>query len=106
MRALTPSSQNNPALSTPLEYLTTGALRTRWTVLVSRFEWLWPKVKTVCSGCLVFSYDHTIEAPAERGKSVRFFKTGHGFGDYLEPITEILKKNHISGSFSGVYSLR
>ena len=45
------------------------------------------------SGCRVFSYDHTIEAPAERGKNIKFFKTGLGFGENLEPFGEILKRN-------------
>ena len=41
----------------------------------------------------MFSYDHTIEAPAKRGNSIKFFKTGLGFGENLEPLGEILNKN-------------
>ena len=41
----------------------------------------------------MFSYDHTIEAPAKRGKNIHFFKTGLGFGENLEPLGEILIKN-------------
>ena len=45
------------------------------------------------SGCHVFSYDHTISAPANRGKNIKFFKTGLGIGENLDTLTNLIKAN-------------
>ena len=42
----------------------------------------------------MFSYDHTISAPARRGRNIKFFKTGLGIGDHLETLSNLIKKNH------------
>ena len=46
------------------------------------------------SGCSVFSYDHTISAPAQRGRNIKFFKTGLGIGEHLETLNNLIKANH------------
>ena len=50
------------------------------------------------SGCSVFSYDHTISAPAQRGRNIKFFKTGLGIGEHLETLNNLIKANHHGGS--------
>ena len=45
------------------------------------------------SGCSVFAYDHTISAPAQRGKNIKFFKTGLGIGEHLETLKNLIKAN-------------
>ena len=42
----------------------------------------------------MFAYDHTISAPAQRGKNVKFFKTGLGIGEHLETLKNLINKNH------------
>lgn len=44
-------------------------------------------------GCSVFAYDHTISAPAQRGKNIKFFKTGLGIGEHLETLKNLIKAN-------------
>ena len=44
-------------------------------------------------GCSVFAYDHTITAPARRGKNIKYFKTGLGIGPSLKTLKEILEEN-------------
>ena len=46
------------------------------------------------SGCSVFSYDHTVSHPAQRGKNIKFFKTGLGIGEHLETLNNLIKANH------------
>ena len=41
----------------------------------------------------MFSYDHTISAPANRGKNIKFFKTGLGIGENLDTLTNLIKAN-------------
>ena len=50
------------------------------------------------SGCHVFSYDHTISAPAKRGKNIKFFKTGLGIGEHLETLQSLIKANRHEAS--------
>ena len=42
----------------------------------------------------MFSYDHTISAPAQRGRNIQFFKTGLGIGDHLQTLKNLIKANH------------
>ena len=46
------------------------------------------------SGCQVFAYDHTISAPTERGKNIKFFQTGLGIGEHLETLRNLIYQNH------------
>ena len=46
------------------------------------------------SGCSVFSYDHTVSHPAQRGRNIKFFKTGLGIGEHLETLNNLMKANH------------
>ena len=46
----------------------------------------------------MFSYDHTIKAPAQRGKKIKFFKTGLGIGNNLATLKDFIKKNHHEAS--------
>ena len=46
----------------------------------------------------MFAYDHTISAPAQRGKNIKFFKTGLGIGDHLETLNNLIKANHHGAS--------
>ena len=42
----------------------------------------------------MFAYDHTISAPAQRGKNIKFFKTGKlGIGQHLDALKNLIKKN-------------
>ena len=41
----------------------------------------------------MFAYDHTISAPAQRGKNIKFFKTGLGIGEHLETLENLIKAN-------------
>ena len=41
----------------------------------------------------MFAYDHTISAPAQRGKNIKFFKTGLGIGEHLETLKNLIKAN-------------
>ena len=41
----------------------------------------------------MFSYDHTISAPANRGENIKFFKTGLGIGENLDTLTNLIKAN-------------
>ena len=50
------------------------------------------------SGCHVFSYDHTISAPANRGKNIKFFKTGLGVGKNLDTLNNLIKANRHEAS--------
>ena len=62
------------------------------------------KISNVISGgtnwindCLfftVFAYDHTIDASAERGKNIRFFKTGLGVGENLKRLETLINENN------------
>jgi len=45
-------------------------------------------------GCSVFSYDHTVSYPAQRGRNIKFFKTGLGIGEHLETLNNLIKANH------------
>ena len=45
-------------------------------------------------GCSVFSYDHTVSHPAERGRNIKFFKTGLGVGENLETLKNLINANH------------
>ena len=45
------------------------------------------------SGCSVFSYDHTVSHLAQRGKNIKFFKTGH-----LESLKNLIKANNHEAS--------
>ena len=42
----------------------------------------------------MFAYDHTIDAIAERGKNIRFFKTGLGVGENLKRLETIIEENN------------
>ena len=44
-------------------------------------------------GCKIFAYDHTINAPATRGKNIKYFKTGLGFGENLKPLSQLIAEN-------------
>ena len=44
-------------------------------------------------GCSIYAYDHTIEAPAERGNHIKFFKQGLGIGDNLKTLDNIINDN-------------
>ena len=46
----------------------------------------------------MFAYDHTISAPAQRGKNIKFFKKGLGIGDNLATLKDLIKKNHHEAS--------
>ena len=46
----------------------------------------------------MFSYDHTISAPARRGDNIKFFKTGLGIGEHLETLKNLIMKNHHEAS--------
>ena len=50
------------------------------------------------SGCSVFSYDHTVSHPAQRGRNIQFFKTGLGIGEHLETLNNLIKANHHEAS--------
>ena len=50
------------------------------------------------SGCQVFSYDHTVSHPAQRGRNIKFFKTGLGIGEHLETLNSLIKANHHEAS--------
>ena len=45
------------------------------------------------TGCKIFAYDHTINAPATRGKNIKYFKTGLGFGENLKPLSQLIAEN-------------
>ena len=45
-------------------------------------------------GCSIFAYDHTISAPAKRGRNIHFFKTGLGIGRDLKTLKEIIEENN------------
>jgi hypothetical protein len=44
-------------------------------------------------GCSIYAYDHTIDAPAERGNNIKFFKQGLGVGDSLKTLGDTVKDN-------------
>ena len=44
-------------------------------------------------GCQIFAYDHTIDAPPTRGKNIKYFKTGLGFGENLKPLSQLIEEN-------------
>jgi len=48
-------------------------------------------------GCKIYAYDHTIDAPALRGKNIRYFKTGLGFGEDLKPLSKLISENKHKG---------
>ena len=50
------------------------------------------------SGCHVFAYDHTISAPAIRGKNIKFFKTGLGIGKNLATLNDLIRANRHEAS--------
>ena len=48
-------------------------------------------------GCQIFAHDHTIDAPAHRGKNIKFFKTGLGKDSaQMKPLNMLLKENNHS----------
>ena len=47
-----------------------------------------------CLFVTVFAYDHTIDASAERGKNIRFFKTGLGVGENLKRLETLINENN------------
>ena len=51
-------------------------------------------VEGVGLGCLVFAYDHTIEAPPTRGHHIKFFKTGLGVGQNLRSLSDLIRDNN------------
>ena len=46
----------------------------------------------------MFAYDHTISAPTERGKNIKFFKTGLGIGKNLDTLNNLIKANRHEAS--------
>ena len=49
---------------------------------------------TDCLFITVFAYDHTIKASANRGKSIKYFKTGLGVGKNLKRLETLIKENN------------
>ena len=49
-------------------------------------------------GCHVFAYDQTVSAPANRGKNIKFFKTGLGIGKNLKTLENLIKANRHEAS--------
>ena len=47
-----------------------------------------------CLFISVFAYDHTIKASANRGKSIKYFKTGLGVGKNLKRLETLIKENN------------
>ena len=48
------------------------------------------------SGCKVYAHDPTINAPANRGNSIKFFKTGVGKENkttHMKPLNILLQEN-------------
>ena len=45
------------------------------------------------SGCKIFSYDHTVDFPATRGKNIHFKKIGLGDGEHLQSLKNIIATN-------------
>ena len=42
----------------------------------------------------MFAYDHTIKASPNRGKSIKYFKTGLGVGKNLKRLETLIKDNN------------
>ena len=56
-------------------------------------EWTFEDQMDV-QGCSIYAYDHTIDAPAERGNNIKFFKQGLGVGDSsLKTLGNTVKDN-------------
>ena len=49
---------------------------------------------TDCLFITVYAYDHTIKASANRGKSIKYFKTGLGVGKNLKRLETLIKENN------------
>ena len=47
-----------------------------------------------CLFITVYAYDHTIKASANRGKSIKYFKTGLGVGKNLKRLETLIKENN------------
>ena len=50
------------------------------------------------SGCHTFAYDHTINAPPNRGNNIKYFKTGLGIGPSLKTLKELMIDNNHENS--------
>ena len=49
-------------------------------------------------GCTIYAYDHTIDAPAERGQNIKFFKLGLGTEQNMKTLDKIIEDNGHSGT--------
>ena len=49
-------------------------------------------------GCSIYAYDHTIDAPAVRGKNIQFFKLGLGTQENMNTLDNIIQDNGHSGA--------
>jgi len=49
-------------------------------------------------GCHTFAYDHTINAPPNRGNNIKYFKTGLGIGPSLKTLKELMIDNNHENS--------
>ena len=48
-------------------------------------------------GCSIHAYDHTIEAPAQRGQNIQFHKLGLGTEENMNTLDKIIQDNGHGG---------
>ena len=73
-----------------------GHLRTSWTLWVVKEHVIYGGTYCItdCLFITVYAYDHTIKASANRGKSIKYFKTGLGVGKNLKRLETLIKENN------------
>ena len=73
-----------------------GHLRTSWTLWVVKEHVIYGGTYCItdCLLITVYAYDHTIKASANRGKSIKYFKTGLGVGKNLKRLETLIKENN------------
>ena len=77
-----------------------GHLRTSWTLWVVKEHVIYGGTYCItdCLLITVYAYDHTIKASANRGKSIKYFKTGLGVGKNLKRLETLIRENNHTNS--------